>query len=116
MSIDLLFIHTATINRPTHTLAGGKKIPGQTTGVTTLACRLEPAGDTPQATMLGITASEAWRAWFPSGSDIRLRDEVVWTSRSPSLTFTVEADLGWPEENGAADHHLELLMKRKTVG
>jgi hypothetical protein len=113
--IQRLMIHSANIVRRTHTLVASKKGFAETTVATAVECRLEPAGDAKSITVLGVGAAEAYRGWFPAGTDLQLQDLVVWTDRTPNLTFTVEGDTGWTARDSATDHHLEVALKLRKV-
>ena len=113
--IDRLLVHTATIDRPTHVIAGQKKAFGATVGATTVACRVEPAGESPRATLLGLTSSEAWRAWFPPGTDVRIRAEVVITYDGVAMRAIVESVEPYSARDGAVSHHLEAMLRRRQA-
>lgn len=73
------FDKTATISRPT---AGGDGMGGRAGGsaaVGTVACRLAPAGLTPQEREIAgkVREKATWRVTLPSGTDVRAADTLV---------------------------------------
>jgi hypothetical protein len=114
--IDRLFIHTCSIVRSTHDQSGGKKVFGEETVATGVRCRFEPAGDTESASVLGISATEAWRGFFPAGTDLAIRDEVTWADPTVPVVMTVEGHMPFYARDGAAAHHMEVALKTKSHG
>lgn len=114
--IDTLLIHTATVQRPGHTVSGGKKTPSESTVASGVRCLLQPVGTTVAGGPLGILSSDSWVGFFAAGTDLQVRDEVLWTDRTPSLVFTVEGIEPYHEHDPSADHHLQAALKRKRAG
>ena len=109
-------IHLCNIKRPGHAIVSQKKQPTESTVGTDIECRIEPAGDSTAFTLLGRTSSESYRGFFRGDEDLRIGDKVVWTSRTPNVTFIVEG----PQEltSGSypgVDEQIEVALKKMHV-
>lgn len=112
-----MFIHTATIVRPTHTITAGKKVTGEETIATGVMCWIAPAGDAESASVLGMSATEAYVGVFPAGTDVELRDEITWQDPAVPVVMTVVGDQAFytPRDSTRA-HHVKVALQRKKVG
>jgi len=108
-------VHTCDIYTSVHTLVGRKKTPNWTLESSSVECRIMPLSDVSAFTMLGRTAIETFQAIFQAGTAIKQGDKVVWTDRTPNLTFLVEGAREMPlGPDEAQEHHVEgvLILQR----
>ena len=110
--IEDLLIHRATIRRPTHTITGHQKATGSALVATGVVCRLEPAEEGVTQSIIGIGVSSPYRGWFARGTNIRARDLVTWTDRTPTVELVVESVADLPSMDAAGGHHIEAALKR----
>lgn len=111
--IQSLLVHSATIRRPSHDKASQRKVMSEVVVATGVSCRMEAAGDSAIATMLGIGVDEAWRAFFASDADLQIGDLVEMES-GPAVTATI---LGIEPRWGAGEvqNHFEVMLKTRDA-
>jgi len=112
--IERIMVHTATIRRPSHAKVDGRKVFDESAVVASgQQCRLEAAGDSTRATLLGVTADQAWQGWFPAGTDLRLGDVVARTDDGAGREFVVRGvDVVQGRET---DEHIEALLQERGI-
>lgn len=104
-----LLIHGCVIKRPTHQVTARKKSTGEEVVQTFVECRIESATDTPTLTLLGRTASETYRGWFPNGTDLRVGDRVLWLDKIPHPVFLAESLVDSPGIGAPIEASLRLV-------
>lgn len=111
--IESLLVHSATIKRPTHDKSSQRKVMSEVVVATGVSCRMEAAGDTATAAMLGIGVSKAWRAFFASDADLQIGD-IVEMESGPSVSAVI---LGIEQRWGAGpvQHHFEVMLKTRDI-
>lgn len=77
MTFASQLIHTVDIARPSHDKVGKVKVLGYDSVATGVACRIEPAGDSPTTTLLGIGVAQSRRIFLMDDADIEAGDLVV---------------------------------------
>ncbi len=110
-------IHVADIERSGHAIVARKKVTSQSTVASDIECRIQSVSDTPALSVLGRTAIELFKGFFPPGTDILVGDHVVWKDRTPNVTFLVTG-VGEQSSGGysAEDHHLEADLQKVKAG
>ncbi len=116
MSLHAFLSHQANVKRPGHVIAGKKKATSESTISTGIECFLQPISDDATRTLLGQTASKAWKGFFLPSEDLLVGDKVVWTDRTPNLVFQVKGvtELPFPGDP-FQDDHVEAELRRMDV-
>ena len=111
--IEDLLIHSCDIRRPTHGLTSQTKTTGSAAIASGVRSRFHQTGSTVTDGPIGLGASETWKGWFPSGTDLKTRDLV--TVSSLSLNLTVESvEKKWATD-GSSEHHLEVILALRAA-
>lgn len=111
MSFASLMVHTCTVLRPTHDKTDREKVMAEVAVGSSVPCRIEAAGDSAQATLLGISASQARRVFFSTGADVQLGDTLVTSTEESIVVRGVEKRYG----GGQAVHHLEISGEVRDI-
>lgn len=110
---------TCTIKRAPQAVTGNRLIPGAFTVVAgvdeTVVCRIESAGTTPEATVLGLAAHQAYQAWILKGDSWSIYPEDELHDSSGNIYRIVSVDnLEATAMSPSSDHWHVLMEKMDT--
>ena len=105
--IESLFVHTATITRPTRAIAS-KEYSYTNVAIGTVQCFIQPEGESLVDTPNGPAVEKTFSAFFAPGEDIAPGDLVDWVETGDEL---VVRTISKPFASfGAQTDHIEALL------
>jgi len=109
--IEGLFVHTATISRPTKSIAS-KEYTHSSVAVGTVQCYIQAEGESLVDTPHGVAVQRTYSAFFMASEDLQDGDHVDWIETGFEL---VVRSIARPFASfGAEEDHLEVLLAERV--